>query len=138
MTITLGKGRAVFSNSEIQTITENEDFRAKIESDAAYANLYAVCMICGKRHTFKIFNDELVIPAKLLKSGDMLLTVCQVKDGNTLNTWYCEKLTFKEADGAYHIIPEIAQLKEELAAMRKEIAETKEYYKGICEGYNII
>ena len=138
MRIKLLTGRAIVLDKEIHTLSVNEALALSIESATAYSNLYAVCVLNGKRNTFKIIDDVLEIPPVYLSSGDILITFQQIKDGKVLNTWLCEKITLKEAEGRYDPIPEIVEIRAELEKMRKETEETKEYFKGICEGYNII
>lgn len=138
MKIKLMKGRAIVSDREIQTIAHNEPFTVDIESETPYSDLYAVCIIGGKKHPFKIKDGKLIIESKYLRSGEMLMTISQVKDGKTLNSWICERITFKEIEGSYEPIPEIVELRKDIADIRALLEETKEFYRGICEGYNII
>lgn len=138
MKIKLLHGRAIVLDKEIHTISANEMLEIPIQSDTAYGELYAVCIINGKKKTFKVFNNVLAIPPEHLSSGELLITFQQIKDGQLLNKWICEKITLKEAEGVYEPISEIVEIREEMKEMRSYIEETKEYFKGICEGYNII
>ena len=138
MQINLHKGRGIVCEKEVQTISLNEPFTVDIKSETPYSDLYAICIIAGKKYPFKIVDGVLSIDPKYLRSGEMLMTISQVKDGKTLNTWICERITFKEVEGRYEPIPEVLELRKEIAEVRAMLEETKEYYRGICEGYNII
>ena len=138
MKIQLLHGRAIVLDKEIHTISANEALAIPIKSDTAYSNMYAVCIINGKKNTFKVFDNVLEIPPEHLSSGELLITFQQIKDGKVLNTWLCEKITLKEAEGAYEPIPEIVTIREEMRVLRNYLEETKEYFKGICEGYDIV
>lgn len=138
MKIRLLDGRAIVIDNEIHTICENEDLYLPVIGNSVYTDTYAICIINGKKSTFKIIGGVLSIPPSYLDSGELLITIKQVKDGQILNTWICEKITLKRLEGSYTAIPEIGQLRAEIREMKTVLEETKEYFKGICEGYNII
>jgi hypothetical protein len=138
MKIKLLHGRAIVVDNEIHTITVNDTLKIPVLADLETKDLFAICFISGKKYTFKVFNNVLEVPPEYLAPGEMLVTFQLIKNDNVLSTWICEKITLKEAEGVYSPIPEILELRKALEDMEKELAETKEYFKGICEGYDII
>ena len=138
MKIKLLNGRAIVLDKEIYTICVNKALDFIIESDIMYGNLYAICIINGVRNTFAIKEGVLSIEPKYLSSGELRIIFQQIKAGNKLNEWICESVTLREAEGEYEIIPEISEIRKEMEIMRKEVTQAMEYFKGICEGYNII
>lgn len=138
MYIRLLTGRAIVLNNTIQTLAENVPLELTLRSDIAYDDIYAICVLNSKRRTYKFFDGSVSIPPSELSSGELLITLQQIKEGKVLNTWYCEKITLREAPGRYEAIPEVLVLRKEIEEIRKVLEETKEYYKGICQGYAII
>lgn len=138
MYIRLLTGRAIVLNNQVHTIADNDPLELAVRSDVEYEGLYAICVLNGVRRTYKIVDKNLLIPPSDLDSGELLITIQQINNGKALNTWYCEKIMLRQASGRYEAIPEVLELRKEIEEIRKVLDETKEYYKGICQGYAII
>ncbi len=123
MYIRLLTGRAIVLNNTIQTLAENVPLELTLRSDIAYDDIYAICVLNSKRRTYKFLDGSVSIPPSELSSGELLITLQQIKEGKVLNTWYCEKITLREAPGRYTVVPETIAMKNEIAVLKKALAE---------------
>lgn len=127
-------------------IAVNKDFVLEVEGASNTAEI-VLEQVGGGAYRRSIINEKTEIPSKALE-GNVRVTV--IDNGRR---WECEELIGKrQSDGCVTVVPNNAKLPDtvvklcienedmrcSISRLSKELEETKEYFKGICEGYDIV
>ena len=132
--------------TERDPVVVNKELEVEINGASDSAEI-VLEQIGGGACRREIKNGKTSIPWKSLE-GEIRVTVLDRE-----NLWECEELLGKrQAIGGLTVAPndkkmpqtvahlciENDEMRRYIQELRKEVEETKELFKGICEGYNII
>ena len=110
MRIALHNNGTAYLDKEVFVLCD-EPLEIEVEADPEYDNLYAVCSTDDARLPYKIKDGKLTVPPSFMSPGEMRITFQQIANGDVVKRWNTEKVTVKELDGKYEVIPELVLLK---------------------------
>ena len=121
-------------------VTDNE-LLLKIELPNFNGEFYFVAELNGAQIRKRISEDGSVYVGEL-SAGELFAEVKHYLHGELIKTYKVEPLLLKEVDGTVHAMPEIELLKDEISALKKELAEVKEWHADSVEatedGFRIV
>ncbi len=95
----------------------------KIEIETTYTDLYAVCVLNGKKEVYKIKDGVLNIPYGFLTSGEMLIDLQQIRDSKIIKRWNVEKLIISNTESQYEAVSELATLRNDINMLKSAVKE---------------